>query len=115
MIRLVEMIQTNCLGFRPLLCLLGLQALGLAPLHGPVMRVLLLVVFAARAAEKEQDRLSVGTAHSPSFRSWWVVVKRSTLRGVLPYRGLYGRRLVLARRRSEFFPMAATPDFVGLV
>jgi hypothetical protein len=78
MIRLAE-IQTNRLGSDPLLCLFGLQALGLAPLHGPVMRVRLFVILAARAAEEEQDRLSVGTAHAASFRNWQVVVKRSTL------------------------------------
>jgi len=84
-IRLMET-RTNRLGFSALLCLLGFQALRLAPLHGPVMRVCLFVVLAARATEKEQNRLSVGTAHGASLRRWPVVVKRSTMprKGVLP-------------------------------
>jgi hypothetical protein len=60
----------NRLSFRSLLCLLGLQTLPLAAFHGAVMRMRLFVIFAARAAEKEQDRLSVGTAHALSFRGW---------------------------------------------
>jgi hypothetical protein len=79
MVRLVEMIQTNRLSFGPLLGLLGFQALGLPPLHRPIMRVGLFVVLAARATEKEQDRLSVGTAHTSSLRPWQVVVKRTTV------------------------------------
>jgi hypothetical protein len=59
--------------------LLGLQALRLAALHRAVMRVRLLMVVAARTAEEEQNRLSVGTAHAASLRPWQVVVKRSTL------------------------------------
>jgi hypothetical protein len=71
----------NRLSFSPLLFgLLGLQSLRLAPLHGPVMRVGLFVVLAARAAEEEQNLLSVRTAHALSFRSWRVGVKRTTMR-----------------------------------
>jgi hypothetical protein len=54
------------------------QALRFAPLHCPIVRMRLLVVFSARAAEKEQNRLSV-PAHPFSFRNWRVVVKRTTL------------------------------------
>jgi hypothetical protein len=43
------------------------------------VRMRLFVVVAARATEKEQDRLRVGTAHAASLRRWPVVVKRSTL------------------------------------
>ena len=70
----------NRLSFGPLLFgLLGLQALHFAPFHGPIMRMGLLVILAARATGEEQDRLSVGTAHAASFRRWPVVVKRSTV------------------------------------
>ena len=69
----------NRLGFRSLLCLLGLQTLPLAAFHGAVMRMRLFVVRAARAAEKEQDRLSVGTTHAASLRRWPIVVKRITM------------------------------------
>jgi hypothetical protein len=67
-----------------LFCLDGLsgvpffQALRFAPLHRLEMRMRLFVVLAARAAEKEQNRLSV-SAHALSFRIWRVVVKRSTI------------------------------------
>jgi hypothetical protein len=43
------------------------------------MWVRLFMVLAARTAEKEQDRLRVGTAHAFSLRTWRVVVKRTTL------------------------------------
>jgi hypothetical protein len=44
------------------------------------MRMDLLVVLAARAAEKVKDRLSVvRTAHLPNLRTWRVVVKRTTI------------------------------------
>jgi hypothetical protein len=43
------------------------------------MRMRLFVIVAARTTEKEQDRLSVGTAHIASLRRWRVVVKRSTV------------------------------------
>jgi len=55
-------------------------AFRLAPLHCAVVRVRLLVVLAARTAEKEENRLSVGTAHARSVRRCMVVVKRSTLK-----------------------------------
>jgi len=76
----------NRLSFRSLLCLLGLQTLRLAAFHGAVMRVRLFELLAARAAEKEQNRLSVGTANAPSVRRWRVVVNRSTL----PRGGVHG-------------------------
>jgi poly-gamma-glutamate capsule biosynthesis protein CapA/YwtB (metallophosphatase superfamily) len=44
-----------------------------------VMGMVLLVILAARAAEKKQNRLSVGMAHVGSLRSWRLVVKRTTL------------------------------------
>ncbi len=44
-----------------------------------VMRVRFLVVVAALPAEKEQNLLRVAGTHTDSFRSWWVVVKRTTL------------------------------------
>jgi hypothetical protein len=49
----METIQTNRLGFGPLFCLLGLQALGLAPFHRPIMQVLLFVIVAARGRQKK--------------------------------------------------------------
>jgi hypothetical protein len=62
----------------------GLGGLGLTPFSGAlllfgVMRMDLFVVLAARTTEKEQNWLSVGTAHTPSVRSWRPVVKRSTV------------------------------------
>lgn len=71
----------NRLSFGPLLCLLRLQTLGLASLHHPIMRLRmrLFVILVARAAEKEQNRLSEGMAHAASFRNWQVVVKRTTM------------------------------------
>jgi hypothetical protein len=54
-------------------------AIPVAALHRPTMRMRLFVVLAARAAEKEQDRLSVETAHTGSLRRWRVVVKRTTM------------------------------------
>jgi hypothetical protein len=44
-----------------------------------VVRTRLFLVIAASMAEKEQDRLGVFGSHAPSFRSWWVVVKRCTM------------------------------------
>ncbi|HVA83649.1 MAG TPA: hypothetical protein VNF28_01990 [Candidatus Binataceae bacterium] len=66
------------LGFRSF----GFGGFGLTPFSGSlillgVMRMGLFVILAARATEKEQDRLSVGTAHTVSFRNWRVVVKRN--------------------------------------
>jgi hypothetical protein len=58
--------------------LLGLQALRFALLHGSIVRMRLFVVFRARAAEKEQNRLCV-PAHAISFCIWRVVVKRTTM------------------------------------
>ena len=66
----------NRLSFGSLLCLLCLQALGLAPLHGSIVRVRLFVVVAARAAEEKQNLLSVRTAHAVSFLNWRAIVKR---------------------------------------
>jgi hypothetical protein len=64
---------------RGLSSLFGFQPLRLAALHGPIVRMRLFVVLAAWAAEKEQDRLRVGTAHVASLRRWPVVVKRTTI------------------------------------
>jgi hypothetical protein len=80
----------NRLSFGPmLLCLLRLQTLRLAAFHGAVMRMRLFAIIAAPATEKEQDRLSVGTAHVGSSRRWRLVVKRSTLRGISSPEGVY--------------------------
>jgi hypothetical protein len=75
------------LSFGPLFCLLRLQTLPLAAFHGAVMQMRLFVILAARAAEKEQNRLSVGTAHAASLRRWRLVVTRSTLSsgGISPW------------------------------
>jgi hypothetical protein len=56
------------------------QTLRFAPLHCPIVRMRLLMVLGARTAKKEQNLLSVATAHTVSFRNWQVVVKRSTVR-----------------------------------
>jgi hypothetical protein len=55
------------------------QSLRLAPFHRSVMRVGFFVVLAARAAEKEQNRLSVFGSHAASVHGWPVVVKRTTM------------------------------------
>jgi hypothetical protein len=60
------------LRLRGLLCL---QTLRLAALHRSIVRVRLLVVLAARAAEKEQNRLGVFGSHIRSLHGWRVVVK----------------------------------------
>jgi len=72
--------------FQPLALLLalgfGARRFGLAPLVGSllllgVVRMALFVVVTARAAEKEQNWLSVGAAHTLSVQNWQVVVKRT--------------------------------------
>jgi hypothetical protein len=45
----------------------------------PVVRVRFIVVVAALPTKEVEDFLGVGTAHAPSFRTWRVVVKRTTL------------------------------------
>jgi hypothetical protein len=55
------------------------QLFRLASFHGPIVRMCFFMVFGARAAEKEQNFLSVGTAHTASVQRWWIVVKRSTV------------------------------------
>jgi len=66
------------------------QPLRLAPFHRAVMGVHLFVILGARATEEEENLLRVGTAHAASFRSWRVVVKRSTLPEEEFLGGLYG-------------------------
>lgn len=72
-------------GFGLLGLRLGTGRALLRPLGGPrlllrIVRMDLLVVLAAWAAEKVKDRLSVvRTAHALSFRNWRAVIKRSTV------------------------------------
>jgi hypothetical protein len=54
------------------------QTLRLSAFHGAIVGVRLFVVLGARAAKEEQNRLSV-SAHAPSFRIWYLVVKRNIL------------------------------------
>jgi hypothetical protein len=78
-IRTVRQVDGITLGW--LLCggFLGLPASIGTLLLRLVMRVRFLVIVAALATEKEQNLLRVAGTHTDSFRSWRVVVKRSTV------------------------------------
>ena len=56
---------------------LGLRATVGTLLLRLVVRMRFLVVVAASATEKEQNFLRIAAAHAPSFRGWWVAVKRT--------------------------------------
>jgi hypothetical protein len=76
---LLERLIDALFWLRALRSLSFLQPFRLPSFHRPIVRMGFFMVFGARAAEKEQNFLSVGTAHTPSVQRWWIVVKRSTV------------------------------------